>query len=70
MNKHDWVSTSRQLASKLSDEEKRIVDMLVSGKSMVEIGRVLGQHRSMVWRKIERIKRYAAADADQGRQSE
>jgi DNA-binding CsgD family transcriptional regulator len=57
MNKDDWIATKRSLSGKLSDEELRIVDMLIDGKTQPEIGRVLGQHRSMVWRKTQRIKK-------------
>jgi DNA-binding CsgD family transcriptional regulator len=61
MRKHDWAATRKSLAGKLTDEEARIVDMLIEGKSTVEIGRILDQHRSMIWRKTQRIKKRAAA---------
>ena len=59
MSKHDWAKTKQSLAGKLSAEEVCIVDMLIDRKSTVEIGRILGQHRSMVWRKMQRLKKRA-----------
>jgi IS30 family transposase len=50
----DWNSVRSKLA--LSDEEKKIVEMLAAKKSLPDIGKALGQHRSMIWRKVERIK--------------
>jgi IS30 family transposase len=40
----------------LSDEERQIVQMLAAKKSLPDIAKSLGQHRSMIWRKVERIK--------------
>jgi biotin operon repressor len=40
----------------VSDEESKIIDMLAAKKSLPDIGKALGQHRSMIWRKVERIK--------------
>jgi DNA-binding CsgD family transcriptional regulator len=57
MSKHDWGATKKRLTGKLSDEERQIVDMLIQGKSTVAIGRILGQHRSMIWRKTQRIRK-------------
>jgi len=61
MNKQGWAVTKESLAGKLTAEEARILDMLIDGKSTVEISRILGQHRSMIWRKAERIRKSAAA---------
>ena len=60
MIKHDWAKTKHILADNLSAEEARIVDMLIDRKSTVEIGRMLGQHRSMIWRKMQRLKKRAS----------
>ena len=59
MSRPDWTKIKESLASRLSPEETYIIDMLIARKSLVEIGRVLGQHRSMVWRKVERLKKRA-----------
>lgn len=59
MAAQDWAALRARLAGRLSDEDTQIVDLLVEGKSTVEIGHVLGQHRSMVWRKMQRIKKRA-----------
>ena len=50
----DWATVKATL--KLSDEECRIVELLAARTSLPDIGKALGQHRSMIWRKIERIK--------------
>lgn len=50
----DWSKIAGE--SELSDEERRIVELLAARKSLPAIGKELGQHRSMIWRKIERIK--------------
>lgn len=57
MKSAKWQEIKGKLTSQLSDEEARVLDMLIDGKSMVEIGAALGQHRSMIWRKTERIKK-------------
>ncbi len=50
----DWNRVKATLT--LSEEETKIVDMLAARRSLPDIGRALGQHRSMIWRKVERIK--------------
>jgi DNA-binding CsgD family transcriptional regulator len=50
----DWSHVAATV--QLSDEERQIVQMLAAKKSLPEIGKTLGQHRSMIWRKVERIK--------------
>jgi DNA-binding CsgD family transcriptional regulator len=52
----DWNIARRGLEGQLTPEEQRIVEMLAAGKTQPEIGCALGQHRSMVWRKVQRIK--------------
>jgi hypothetical protein len=59
MTNRDWAAVKTILGSKLSEEESRIIDLLISGKSTVEVGRLLGQHRSMIWRKVEKIQKRA-----------
>lgn len=53
--KINWAEAKVDLSS-LTDEEQRIVEMLAVKKTMPEIGNALGQHRSMIWRKVEKIK--------------
>jgi hypothetical protein len=53
---NDWVEAKRKLTT-LTDEEKVIVDMLADKKTQPEIGKALGQHRSMIWRKVQKIKK-------------
>jgi hypothetical protein len=53
--KIDWAQAKTKLIS-LNDEEQRIVDMLAAKKTMPDIGKALGQHRSMIWRKIQKLK--------------
>ena len=50
----DWSKVKSRVD--LSQEERRIVDLLAQRTSLPDIARALGQHRSMIWRKIERIK--------------
>ena len=54
--KAEWETIRLQLAGRLSDEERRIVDALAEGKTMPEVAQLLGQHRSMIWRKAEKIR--------------
>jgi DNA-binding CsgD family transcriptional regulator len=50
----DWSRVGANIT--LSAEEQQIVQMLAAKKSLPDIGKALGQHRSMIWRKVERIK--------------
>lgn len=50
----DWSQIGARIG--LSEEERVIVQMLASKKSLPDIAKALGQHRSMIWRKVERIK--------------
>lgn len=58
----DWSKIAGK--SELSDEERRIVELLAARKSLPAIGKELGQHRSMIWRKIERIKARLSPSSD------
>jgi len=62
----EWSRIQGTLSGRLSEEEQRIVAALVEGKSLPDIGRMLGQHRSMIWRKAQNIRARALA-AEQGR---
>jgi DNA-binding CsgD family transcriptional regulator len=53
--KIDWGKAKAKLSS-LTDEEQRIVNMLAERKTLPAIGKALSQHRSMIWRKVEKIK--------------
>ncbi len=57
MKSQDWAAIRNSLTGSLSDEESRIIELLIDGKTMVEIGQVIDQHRSMVWRKMEKVKK-------------
>jgi len=50
----DWSRVGASI--QLSEEEQQIVQMLAARRSLPAIGRALGQHRSMIWRKVQRIK--------------
>jgi uncharacterized membrane protein len=54
--KVDWSQARTRLVS-LTEEDQKIVDMLVDRKTQPEIAQALGQHRSMVWRKVQRLKK-------------
>jgi DNA-binding CsgD family transcriptional regulator len=53
----DWVGDAKKKLTALTDEEKVILDMLAENKTQPDIGRALGQHRSMIWRKVQKIKK-------------
>ncbi len=50
----DWAAVRG--TAQLTAEEMQIVTMLAEGKTLPDIGRELGQHRSRIWRKVEKIK--------------
>jgi hypothetical protein len=54
--KEYWTLIRDASVGQLTDEEARIVVALADGKTMPEIGRLLGQHRSMIWRKTKKIE--------------
>ena len=43
-------------SSELSEEERRIVELLAEGNTQAEIARQLGLHRSAVWRRVKIIR--------------
>lgn len=51
----NWAVAKAKLGP-LSDEEQRIIDMLAADKTQAEIAAELGQHRSMVWRKVRKLR--------------
>jgi IS30 family transposase len=61
----DWKNVLGDAALHLSDEDRRIVGLLALGSSTPEIARELGQHRSMIWRKMLRIRLLLKADSGQ-----
>jgi DNA-binding CsgD family transcriptional regulator len=52
----DWKDVNEKRSASLSDEDREIVSLLALGRSTPEIAKALGQHRSMVWRKVQRIR--------------
>jgi hypothetical protein len=54
--KVNWAEARTKLTA-LTDEELRIVEMLAERKTMPDIGKTLGQHRSMIWRKVQKLKK-------------
>jgi IS30 family transposase len=61
----DWKVINERRAAFLSEEDREIVGLLALGRSTPEIAKALRQHRSMIWRKVQRIR--AAVTAAQGR---
>lgn len=51
----NWQETKAALTS-LTDDEQKVLSMLEEGKNQAQIAHTLGQHRSMIWRKVQRIK--------------
>jgi biotin operon repressor len=56
----DWNSIRARLAGTLSKEDEHILDLLVAGESTPAIARELRQHRSMIWRKVQKLRARAA----------
>lgn len=52
----DWQKFRTNPPSEWTKEEVKIADLLSRGTSTPEIARIMGQHRSMIWRKIQRLK--------------
>lgn len=52
----DWKEVRANTPSDWSAEEVKIVDLLAKGTSTPEIARIMGQHRSMIWRKVQLLK--------------
>lgn len=52
----DWSAVRGRLHGRLNKEDQQVLDALAAGKSTPEIARVLGSHRSAIWRCVERIK--------------
>lgn len=56
MTQIDWQAARVTLKGKISEEDERIVDLLVAHKSTPDIAKSLGTNRSAVWRRIQKIK--------------
>jgi DNA-binding NarL/FixJ family response regulator len=54
--KVDWL-VARTTLRGLTSEQQEIVEMLAMNRTLPEIAKALGQHRSMIWRKVEKIKK-------------
>lgn len=54
----DWQNVKAALPD-LSKEEIQILDHLIARKSTPEIARVMQQHRSMIWRKVQGLRKRA-----------
>jgi len=62
LSREHWAAVLRSNAELLSPEERRVVEMLAIGKSTPAIAADVGEHRSMVWRKILQLaKRFPGA---------
>jgi DNA-binding NarL/FixJ family response regulator len=60
-SRDDWtVIRARLTAGPLTDEQRKILDLLADGESTPSIARALGQSRSMVWRKAQRLRTLAS----------
>ena len=56
VQREEWLNILDQIGDELSEEERRIAKALADGKSTPDVSRMLGQHRSMIWRKAQRIR--------------
>jgi IS30 family transposase len=52
----DWQKVSTNLPADWSKEDRKLAELLAQGTSTPEIARIMGQHRSMIWRKVQRLK--------------
>lgn len=52
----DWKAAQQELTD-ASPTEKRLLALLVDGRTQPEIGRELGLHRSAVWRRVKKLRK-------------
>lgn len=52
----DWQSLRSSERSTLDEADRRLLDLLVEGKSTPQIATILGEHRSRVWRRCQALK--------------
>lgn len=64
--REEWTGIRTRLAGTLSKEDRQILDRLVNGESTPTIARALGQHRSMIWRKAQRLRALAVDSSPDG----
>jgi DNA-binding CsgD family transcriptional regulator len=51
----DWAQVKKRLGESATAEERKLLQLLIQGESSYTIARALGQHRSMIWRKIKAL---------------
>lgn len=54
--KFDWRAVRAQAGNRLTQADARLLDLLAEGKSTPQIAVVLGEHRSRVWRRSQKLK--------------
>jgi DNA-binding CsgD family transcriptional regulator len=64
----DWTSIRSSLQGALSDDDARLLDLLVAGKSTPQIAVILGVHRSRIWRRSQVLKQRLSATESQVQQ--
>ena len=52
----DWQTVRANPPADWTAEELKLAELLARGLSTPDIARTLGQHRSMIWRKVQRLK--------------
>jgi DNA-binding CsgD family transcriptional regulator len=52
----NWLAARANFDGMLSPEEERLVQMFGEGLSTPQVASRIGQHRSMVWRKMLRLR--------------
>lgn len=58
----DWAAL-RQILTDVSQEDARLLELLANGESTPEIAKILGEHRSRVWRRAQALKQRVARSA-------
>jgi hypothetical protein len=61
--REEWAGIRTRLGGALSKEDRQILDLLINGDSTPSIARALGQSRSMIWRKAQRLRTLAAEES-------
>ena len=64
--RQEWVTVRDALTGALSKEDQRLLELLIKGESTPTIARALGQHRSMIWRKAQRLRALASGGGKRG----
>ncbi len=60
----DWHALRAALHTTITDDDTRLLDLLAAGKSTPTIAKLLGQHRSRIWRRSQALKQRGSGTDD------